>query len=81
VGWIGKGSDVWGGLGRGVMCGVDWEGVCCMGWFGKGCDVWGGVGGIVKTVCGVCLQFSRLLYLSGTPVHFCTYCGHELACL
>jgi hypothetical protein len=39
------------------------------------CDVWGRVGGIVKTICAICFELRTINYLSGTPVHFCTYSG------
>jgi hypothetical protein len=29
----------------------------------------------VKTMCALCFEFRRIKYLSGTPVHFCTYSG------
>ena len=44
-------------------------------WWNCKDDVWGRVGGIVKTMCAICFEFRRIKYLSGTPVHFCTYSG------
>jgi hypothetical protein len=29
----------------------------------------------VKKMCAICFKFRRTNYLSGTPVHFCTYSG------